>query len=638
MAEMTIEQQKAIALARARLRAKQKAAKPADDDALSVARTATGGLIEGIPVVGPIIRGGVDRAAAATMAALTDETYDGALKRIQDMTAAEKEANPGIDTAAQVTGAVGGTIPMIMAAPAAFGGGTGSMLAKTAASTLTGTALGAGDATVRSGGDLEETKKGAMWGFGAGALGPVTGKFIGSGLSKLGQRLAALRAARNAGTSGYAIGKMASAARRDALDPAMMKTRLAELGPDAMVGDLGPNLKGQVAALANMPGEANQTVRTALEARHAGANARIGKAVDETMGRNVIPSQIDAAAAKNQEALGPAYRQAFEKAQPYDFQPIADDLDRQIKVLRGDPQRALQKVRDMLNKYGAAEVDTNPVTAFNTRQAIDGLLETEADPKVITALNDARQMIDDALTRAVPTIKEADANFAELARQRDALERGQAVLSDGRTSPRPAELATLVQEGALPQGLQIGPSAVPLRLSQGARAEVDRILGSNINDVNRLHHLIRTEGDWNRARLATLFGQEKADRLFKVLENELTFADTRNFAIGNSATAGRQEALRELGGRAGEGGFGFKDAVAAGGVRGAAVKGGEAVVRALLDGSRERGNSELANLLMSNRESVVEALSKIPGALPRLERGSDAVVRALLLGGPTSRP
>ncbi|WP_457661853.1 hypothetical protein [Sinorhizobium medicae] len=235
--------------------------------------------------------------------------------------------------------------------------------------------------------------------------------------------------------------------------------------------------------------------------------------------------------------------------------------------MRGDAQRALQRVRGMLNVNGQDVVSNDPRVVFQTRQAIDGVLATEANPKVISALTETRQMLDDALTRAVPRIKEADAAYAELARQREAVQRGQSVLDHGRTAPRPSELAAEVQKGALPQGMQIGPSAVPLRLSQGARAEVDRILGSNANDIARLNKLVKSDGDWNRARLSQLFGQEKADRLFQVLDNELQFAKTRDVVTRNSETARRQQHIADLGGT--EDPNFARNAYAAGGTSGA---------------------------------------------------------------------
>lgn len=375
-------------------------------------------------------------------------------------------------------------------------------------------------------------------------------------------------------------------------------------------------------------------MRSALDARHAGANARLASVVDDTMGGNVVPSSIERGIEANQQMLSPLYRDSFRQAQPYDITPITDDLDRSIRTLRGDAQRALQRVRGMLNVHGSDVVSSDPRVMFQARQAIDGLLATEANPKVVSALTETRQMLDDALTRAVPRIKEADAAFAELARQREALQRGQTVLDHGRTAPRPSELAAEVEQGALPQGMQIGPSAVPLRLSQGARAEVDRILGSNANDIARLNKLVKSDGDWNRARLAVLFGPEKADRLFKVLDNELTFARTRDVVTRNSETARRQQYLMALGD---EGDPNLtRNAYAAGGILGAARAGGiklvDKLTNAILSGRKEAANASLAKAMVSNRNALVDAIAQAQrrGQSPALV---EALTRSILLGG-----
>jgi hypothetical protein len=104
------------------------------------------------------------------------------------------------------------------------------------------------------------------------------------------------------------------------------------------------------------------------------------------------------------------------------------------------------------------------------------------------------------------------------------------------------------------RGLQIGPSAVPLRLSQGARAEINRIVDTNANDISAMSKLIKGAGDWNRDRLAPLFGPEKADQLFQVLENEHVFADTANTVTRNCETAACLAAQAEGEGRVKAGG------------------------------------------------------------------------------------
>lgn len=686
MAEMTPEQQQAMAIAAARLRlsrtqqtqqpsaadpaaapppqtgeelrarvysdlaAKREAARPQGpavdryglpaDDALSVARTGVGGLIEGIPIIGPPIRYGTERAAAATVAAFSDETYDQVMDRMNEATRAEKAANPKVDKGAQIAGAVAGTIPAVMAAPALFGAGSGSLLVRSGISGVTGATIGGADAGVRSGGDLEKIRDGMLLGGLFGLGGPVAGKVIGAGARSIVDALRTGAAARMAGMDPQAFGYFRRAVTDDGLDASTLPRRLMEMGSEAIPADLGPNLQKQAGALAATPGAAQATIRTTLADRAAGANARIGQTIDETTGRNVVPSEIQADIAANQNAHSPLYREAFREATPYNTEPIASALEADISRLRGPAQARLRQVRGMLNIADSNVLSTDPNVMFQTRQAIDGLLKTEVDPKVISALVEARQMLDDGLTRAVPRIKEVDAGYAELARQDEAVTRGQQVLDSGRTAPRPSELAGEVERGAQPQGMQIGPSAVPLRLSQGARAEIDRIVGTNSNDIVAMNRLIKGEGDWNRARLATLFGPEKAERLFKVLDNESIYADTANTVTRNSETAARIAAQNELGG--GGGNFGVKEAFKAGGflgaARSAAIDKVDNIVKALMSSNTGNATREsLARALVGEqREKLVEGLVRAQGmgTTPALV---DPVVKALLLNAGTAR-
>ncbi len=591
------------------------------------------GVVDGIPVVGPMMVGGAQKAAAGLSSLINGGSYDDNLERAKTITNAAQEEHPYITTAGNVAGAVGGTLPLVMAAPAAFGAGGGGLGARSLMSAISGGAIGGSDAAVRSGGDPDDVKWGTGLGFAAGGAGPVAGKAIGAGAQKVWNALTNRSAANAAGTTASAIAKLDDLAAREGIDAATMQTRLADLGPDGMIMDLGPGLQGRAGGIAATPGKGQAVIRDALAARQGGANARIQAAVDKNLGANVVPSKIDNAIHQGQQRVGDLYRDAFREARNFDTGIIADDIERSIQTLRGDAQRRLTQVRQMLNVHGTDQVSNNPQTLFQTRQAIDGMLTAEVDPKVIGALGEVRQQLDDALRQSVPRIKEIDAQYAELARQSDALKTGQAVLDHGRTAPRPQELAGMVENGAQPQGMQVGPSAVPLRLSQGARAEVDRILGSNANDVTALHRIIKSEGDWNRSRLATLFGEEKADRLFKVLENERLFADTNQIVTRNSETARRLAAIGE--GKSGEPDL-VKNATAAGGFsaipRAIGIKAADKIANALMAGRREVSEAELAKLLSTNRNAVVDALA-IRRGLPTTDPRADRIARALLLGG-----
>ncbi|WP_426238182.1 hypothetical protein [Pararhizobium sp. DWP1-1-3] len=596
------------------------------------------GILDGVPIAGPVLLGTAQRGAAGLSSLINGEDYATNLKEAQALTETAQEQHPNVTMGANLVGAVGGTLPMIAAAPAAFGGGAGNLFMRSLAAAGSGSAVGGADQAVRSGGNPDAVIDGMKWGGGTGLFGPVTGKVVGAGARAAMDRLKLGRVAKAAGTKASTVAKLAKAIMGDGMDETAMRARLDTLGPNGMIADLGPNLQGQAGALASMPGRAQEIMRSALDTRNTGANARIGAAVDDSMGRNVIPSEVQGNIAANQRAVGPAYGQAFENAPRYDMTPIADDIDLSVSRLRGPAQTALRRVRGMLNIEGTEQLSADPSVMFQTRQAIDGMLTGEVDPKVINALSEVRQQLDDGLIRAVPRIKEADASYAELARQNDALTRGQTVLDHGRTAPRPAELAQEFEHGALPQGRQIGPSAAPLRLRQGARAEVDRILGSNANDVAKLNNLIKSEGDWNRDRLATLFGQDRADRLFQVLDNERTFAGTRQSVMMNSETARRQAHRAELGG---EGDPNFtRNAFAAGGLSGTAratgVKAADKIMNMIVGSRREAANASLAEAMVTNRAAMVDALAKAQrsGGNPALV---EALTKSILLGGGTAR-
>lgn len=428
-----------------------------------------------------------------------------------------------------------------------------------------------------------------------------------------------------------ALAEIAKAAGADNLTPSQMRDRLQELGPEGMVADLGPNFQGQTGALANLPGPANQTIRTALEERNAGANARLGTSIDQ-LGPRVIPSQVEEGIAGSQRAVGEQYGPVMQNARAVNSEALANRLDAAMANTRGPAQQALQRVRGYLNIPGADVLDPNPQAVFATRQAIDGLLAGEQNPQVIRQLTMARQEVDDLLAQAAPGIKDVDAQYAELARQGEAITEGQRVLDSGRTAPRPEELTARLTEGAQPQGTAIGPSAVPLRISQGARADIDRIVGNNQNDIVAINRLIKGEGDWNRAKLASLFGEDRANQLLRVLENERLFADTRNFATGNSLSANRLQYQKAYGGSDarmtipeyyGTGGI-------LGAIRGTGVKAVSKVVDALMGSRQQASNAQQANLL-TGREEVVDALIQSQLRGNRLTGpAKQALVQALL--------
>ncbi|BCG88519.1 hypothetical protein MesoLj113c_46290 [Mesorhizobium sp. 113-3-9] len=611
--------------------------------------TSTG---EGVPIAGPLIDKGLTAASAGIGSLLTGEPYDKVHGDMSQMLETSRAAHPVAKTLGNVTGAVAGTLPAMMAAPEAFGIGVASKPLQYGLSALSGAAINGADSAVRSGGDTREAIKGGIIGGGLGLAAPILAPLVGKGVKAVADNLHIGAVARALGLDKSATKVLADAVRQDGVDPAA----LSQLGDNGMLMDLGPNMRHTAGAIAATPGEGKAIVRGAIGARDADANWRIRSALNETLGEAPTPSRIIGRADQNQMRLQPEYRDALRDASDVDTAPIARYLDAEAQTLRGDAQRGIQRIRGMLNYVPTGEEAARaralgqPVqggliydagTLLNTRQAVDDLLQTTQGSNAINALQTARQAIDDELAAKVPGLKAVDAKYAELARQKEAVQRGQTVLSSGREAPRPDELAAEVQQGALPQGLQVGPSAVPVRLREGARAEIERIVGTNANDRVALQRLIKGEGDWNRARLSTLFGSEKAQAIISLLDREKLFADTSNIVTRNSETAARL-AAREAIDPGNAPGFGVREGFIAGGARGAARAAGmrtvDKVIEALSNGGNEKAVADMARTLTGGprQSAVLDALMKA-GRGSRLHRSQvDRVARTLLLSGPAA--
>ncbi len=79
--------------------------------------------LEGIPVAGPILQTGVENAAAGIGSAISGKPFSQVRSEMGDIVDKSQEDHPYITAAGNVGGAVLGTIPMVMAAPGAFGVG-----------------------------------------------------------------------------------------------------------------------------------------------------------------------------------------------------------------------------------------------------------------------------------------------------------------------------------------------------------------------------------------------------------------------------------------------------------------------------------------------------------------------------------
>lgn len=395
-------------------------------------------------------------------------------------------------------------------------------------------------------GALEGGAYGALYGIGGGegnigqravqalpdiGMGALTGGGIGYTMGALGPRISSEARTLNRGFAA------------DQIDPSSIQARINAIDPNAaVIADLGPNLQGQAAALATLPGPASRVVSEALTARRAGANQRIRDDVGRALGPVTRPSQVQSEIRQGKDALDPIYedvlrQKALSPNPALDATPIARSIDNLAAKYVGGTRRSIERVTEMLRDPATGDVTSNPAIILAARRELDGIIGAETNTTTQAALVEARNLIDDALGKNVPGLKAVDAQFQDLARQQEANTRGTTVLRDGVSQASPDDLAQEIADMFVPSGVNVGPTnANARRLEQGLVADINRVIGQSANDRVKLRNLIRGEGSWNYDNVALILGRDKADKLMDILSKEATMAATENLATSGSRT------------------------------------------------------------------------------------------------------
>jgi len=633
---------------------------PSENDGALSSYNLVGSLTRGIPFVG----GYMDEVRAKVQSFKNGTPYETEIAKERARNKGFEDAHPYLDTGLNIAGGVGATLaaaPLVAAAAPAAGAVAATeagVLGAGAVGAIGRTALGVGAKTL-PGAVARGATAGALQGAAAGsgqaeggfvdrAYGGLTGAAVGGVVG--GVAPAAFEGVRRVGSNVLQrvmpgddpLSALSSGARRyvgEISDPSRItrtQEDLARLGPDAMLADVSPEWLAVARGAAARPGT-RDTVVDAVMNRDAGKNARLGADLDRTLGPAPVPSQIQQGIRTAQTGLDPEYAQVFRGAQRVDMTPLAEDLEAVATNLRGPAQRVVRDVRQMLDIPGApGNLDPSPEALFSTRKAIDGMMATEVNPDAVRALTTARQRIDAELARAVPGIKDVDAQFAELARQSEALQRGSMLLDGGKTAIRPQELGPEIMASAQPQGRQVGPSAAPLRLQQGVRGEIDRVAGTQANDPVALQRLVKGEGDWNRTKLGQVFGQERADEALSAIDREGTFNRTANRVAGGSDTsmASGFKSFLDRVEKPITGGEGM-DTTAWGAAINASRRIGSVLTGALGKDRANRYATELARTAIATgvgRDEFVEALSRAGVKQQLISRTLDIATRGGLIG------
>lgn len=166
----------------------------------------------------------------------------------------------------------------------------------------------------------------------------------------------------------------------------------------------------------------------------------------------------------------------------------------------------------------------------------------------------------------------------------------------------------------------------------GLRSEIDRLVGTQLDDRVALHGVLLGEGDFNRTRLNTAFGEEPVAGLTRTVDRESAFDAIQRRILDDSTNDARRRAAEDVGVRElspGSGGLGTVVAGAAGGAHGVAAAYGLKTGRLLANVLGLRAdlarNRQLAGAVTLRQGDALEQLLKQIGArLAAQERAAQA--------------
>lgn len=361
----------------------------------------------GVPVLG----GAANRLNAATNAAIApavnpflseenqlkggtwSERYANSLAAQEGMDAEFQAAHPIISTGAQLAGGVASVGGVLKAAPAAgkLLGVTGnSMLGRTVAGGLSGAALGAGDAAVRSGGDPTAIKEGAIIGGALGAGAPAAGKAIGATVNKLVGGVVPKRVAE--------LAKLARDKYGVDITPGQLSTNPSIKFLDSVVNRLplsGGTAAKEVQQRAFNKAVANSFGETAEELSPevmASAKSRIGQTFESVAERTPqiradqnLVDDFARIAGEAEQTLAPGEIAVLNKQLDNVMGKFADD------VIDGRTYQALTRKGSPLDRAQQSNDPNIRFYAGQIREALDGALERSAPADVLEDLQLARR-------------------------------------------------------------------------------------------------------------------------------------------------------------------------------------------------------------------------------------------------------
>lgn len=519
--------QQAFAMLQQHLGAPEPSANAKADTAGAVAQGMTD-----LPILGRMIQGGAQRAAAGIRSLAGGGSYSDELKKVQDYADQLSQAHPLAEGLGRVGGTVAASIPLAMTGPgaAALGLGARTLPGQMAAGAASGAGIGSMDALARGNSPVGEGVTGGLIGA---ALPPAL-----RGLGALASPIVSNISAR-LNPESYASSQVARALMESGQTPAQIDAALATANregqggvytaADAM-GNAGQRL---LSTVARAPGEGRTAIVEALEGRQAGQGRRVASQLAEGFNTPQTATQTERALTGARDmAADTAYGAVRADAAPVDLSPAVAQIDMTLQpglsqlarpqsgLANDSIESALQAVRDRLTD------GRSMLTDFTAVQRVRGDLADQVQTAARAGqgnrarlLGGVLRQVDAAMEEASPGFRAANADFRQASRNIEAIDQGRTAAMRGRT------------EDTIPEFNALSPQGQAAYRSGYVDPLIAQTQGAAVG-VNKARPLINDAFNAESAAIAP-----GAARMQSQLAREQAMFETRNQALGGSRTA-----------------------------------------------------------------------------------------------------
>lgn len=337
--------------------------------------------------------------------------------------------------------------------------------------------------------------------------------------------------ARQMGVSPASVKKLGRAMEADGVTP----QQIANLGPEGMLMDAGPNLRKQGRGVFAHQGEGSKIIDQALDLRAQGTTPRALQAADDAMGPRVNAVEHKQRLEQARKGNGsPMYNSALNNAKSVNTNPVLEAIDEIVQPnVAGMGPESMGSLGAKLVKY------RNRLTMMNRGQvtdarALQGIYRDLGDD-IGEAIRSGRKgeagalidikkklegSIDDATNGGFSKANQQWATDSEIM---DAFGFGEDL---ARNSLTPDEVMSRLKT--------MKPQARP-QVLLGLRNWVYEVVGTARNDAAAARSLLQR--GWTQEKLGMVLGKDKAKQLADRIGLERTYAQTDQFVRHGSNTA-----------------------------------------------------------------------------------------------------